>query len=251
MSVSYISNLLFTVLFSFTAGYAVSIYYIRKPLPAAIISLSFALAVVCLYIIVTKKKNAADSIKRIDNELFEKCRYALMLTPERFYDEYAAEILKNNHIDYIKNGNEIFVNGRKLEFSFNYPFSGADDILKILRAANEPIAVIGIAFDENAHSLADGYPEKIKTFDLADIFKYIKNDENLLSHGVIPKKKKLKFVDFFKNSFNPKSAKKFGLYGLIMLLMSRFVFYPTIYIISGCLFITYALITIFFAPRKI
>ena len=77
----------------------------------------------------------------------------------------------------------------------------------------------------------------------------MKKNKTLPEGGFIPKKAKTKISTLFLSTFDRKKVKTFTLYGVALLIMSNFVFFPIWYIISGSIFLAYAIIIKFFAPK--
>lgn len=245
IKISFISNIAFVALFSAAAAYSVAIFYSRKIAPSTIIAISFSVAATCLYILIYRKKDFNVALKRQNENLLDKCRYALALSPENLYASDAERILKNNAINYEIYENEIFIEGKKIIFAFDYPNTNLGEFLKNLRSNNSPLIIAGIDFDDEVKVFAEPFKEKITLVDLYGLYPYIKNDEILLSRYEPPAKHKRKIKNFFKFTSNTKTNKKFAFYGLLLLITSKFVFYPAVYILFGCLFIAYALTTVF------
>ena len=91
----------------------------------------------------------------------------------------------------------------------------------------------------------------MKLAPLSEFFPLLKKALTLPEGGVLPNKKKAGFFNLLKATFIKGKAKTLALYGSFLLIMSRFVFFPIWYIISGSIFLIYAITIKFFAPKPI
>ena len=110
---------------------------------------------------------------------------------------------------------------------------------------------IGTAFTAESQDFVLGFEKRICLVPLSEFFALMKQTDNLPEGGFIPKKKKVGFLTLLKGTFKKEKAKTYALYGGFLLIMSRFVFYPLWYIISGSIFLIYAITIKFFAHSQV
>ena len=93
----------------------------------------------------------------------------------------------------------------------------------------------------------------MKLVDFPKLYFLLKENECLPPLGEseknVPPKKRIRILAVFVAAFDKKKARTFAFYGILTLILGRFSFYPVYYTVTGCLFLIYAVVTKFFAPR--
>lgn len=256
--ISYISDCIFVFGLSFLICYAPLYFFVKKRLPSAIISFFASVIALTLFIFVSRKRTGLLAIKKSEEKQFSDCRNAFLISDDKTINDTMLRLLKKlkNQARPIKNGFAL----PKNEFAF-YKFSakplGADEIINAYKSSPKGALVIffGICFDESARDFAKNLGLRIKLVDFTELFLLLKDNDCVLSasevltEGEKKVSRKRRFISAVIDAFDKKKAKTFAFYGATTLFLSRFVAYPIYYTIIGCVFLIYAVIIKFFAPR--
>ncbi|MBR2385137.1 MAG: hypothetical protein IKA99_05990 [Clostridia bacterium] len=203
--------------------------------------------------LIYKKKKGKLDVKREDEENFLKCVNALcfansednthriFLTLERLGKKpFLTE-------DGILCGTDFFF------VNFSYDKITIGNIVEAYKKTpqGKRLVYLSVDFSDEAKSFADGFNSRIALIPLSDFFALLQKTSTLPEGGMLPKTKKLGFINLIKATFSKTKAKSLAFYGSILLIMSRFVFFPIWYIITGSIFLIYAITVKFFAPKPI
>lgn len=247
---SYISDLIFVVAVSYVSTYAVAIFYSRKvavAIPAAALTAAIS---VCAYLLLVSVKNSKKIAAETSDETICRLQTAIAAMPKEKREYFALKTLKKADKKYSTRGNEIFIEDYKLVFAVKFPQTDADEIFNALSLNDgNKIIIFALNYTETARAFAKS-ARGIKLVDLAVVYPFISDDEELLNYGFTLKREKPEILKSLF-IFDRKKARKTALYGLILLFTSRFTIYPIWYIISGAAFLIYSLIQVFFAKRSL
>lgn len=234
---AYISDGAFVAIFTFFSSYAVVNYYLKNIALSATVAASFTIIVVCVFCILTRKRRKKTLSAKKNAELKEKLRYSLAFCPT---DEYPriSEKLKP------------FTKVESVVCDFRISPLTADEVIAACRGKSLPVQVFACVFSEDAVTLAENSDGNLILTDIDEFYTVFSLCDEIFSYGFVPKKKKLRAAELFKATLKPRIAVRLAFYGLLLIIFSRFVFYPLLYITVGCLFILYALATFTFAKMR-
>ena len=200
-----------------------------------------------------KKKKGVLAVKKEDEERFLKCTGALCLASElenvKLVFSTLEKLGKKPYLteDGILCGSDFFF----VNFSYD-PITVNGVVIAYKKTPKgKNLVYLGISFSNEATAFADGFYSRIKLVALSEFFPILKKAQTLPEGGFLPNKKKLGFLNLLKGTFSRGKARTFATYGSFLLVMSRFVFFPIWYIISGSIFLIYAITVKFFAPKPI
>ena len=230
---------------SFLILKTVSLFYLKNNGAANLIATCLAIAASSAFILVTKNKARKLTLKKSDEKVFSACKTALLL----MNDDEAENLMRKA----LKICDQHILTERLIVCKFTMSPVSADDLLSLYKKAREnglKLTVYGVEFSDSAITLAKALGEKVSLCDMQTTFTLLKGTSLLPSSNecLTPQKPKLK--DMIISTFDKRRARGYTLYGCALLILSRFVFYPIWYIISGCLFLVYALSVKFFANDK-
>ena len=252
IKISEISDGLFVIIASFLLSFVFAFYFFKDNVSSIIVSLPFSGAVFCAYLLCHKKKKGRLAIKREDEERYVKCLNALCLMSREEGENVvfkALDRLGKNPLKVIGG----LVSGDNFYYvNFSYDSVSAGGIVKAYKQTpkGKNLVFVGVSFSEDGVNFAKGFEKRITLVPLTDLFPLLKQTDCLPDGGFIPKKQKIGAIKLLRATFNPKRSKTFALYGIFLLAMSRFVFFPVWYIVSGSIFLIYALAIKFFAPKS-
>ena len=248
---SEISDGLFILGSTFLISFVIGFYFIKNNVTSIIIAIPFAIIVFCIYMLLLKKKKGKLLIKREDEEKFIKCANALCLENREFGENVIFTTLVATGKTPAKVYNGIVCENNFYYVKFTYDKISAGNVASAYKKTpkSKNLVYVAIDFSSDAITFAKSFYAKIKLLTLSEIFPVLKKSNTLPSGGFIPKEQKPSFLSLLKETFQRQKAKTFALYGAFMLIMSRFVFFPVWYIVVGSLFLIYAIIIKFFAPK--
>ena len=245
-----ISDGLFILLSSFSIFFVILYYYLKNNVTAILLSVAFSAIVFCLYMIIKRKKKGKLSIKKEDEESFLKCVNAMCLLPNKECFDIIYETLLRLKKEPIKVENGIVVSDNFIYCKFSYDKISVSNVVSAYKKSpkGKNLVYLGVEFSPECEEFVNGFIKRIRLIKLSEIFPFMKKVNTVPSGGFLPLKKKIGFFTLIKQSFSKKKAKGYALYGIALLIMSNFVFFPLWYIISGSLLLIYAIIIKFFAP---
>lgn len=251
--ISEISDGIFVFGGSFLTAFVVSFYFLKNNVTAIVLSIPVALIVFCAYTLLKRKKKGKLQIKREDEERFLKCLNALCFMSKQEWENIVFTTLERLGKSPIKVDFGIVYEENFVQVKFCYGQIGLDEIVKAYKKTpkSKNLIFIGTAFTTESQDFVLGFEKRICLVPLSEFFALMKQTDNLPEGGFIPKKKKVGFLTLLKGTFKKEKAKTYALYGGFLLIMSRFVFYPLWYIISGSVFLIYAITIKFFAHSQV
>ena len=251
--ISLISDSLFIIFSSFLICFTISFYFLKSNVNAIFVSVPFSIVVFCFYMIIYKKKKGKLAVKREDEESFLKCVNALCLASREKALTTVFKTLEKLDKNPILTSQGIVCGNDFYFVRFSYDPITTDGIIKAYKKTpkSKNLIYVAINFSNEASTFADGFFNKIRLVPLSQFFPFMKTAGTIPNGGFIPTIKKIGLVNLLKGTFNKSKSKTIALYGSFLLIMSRFVFFPIWYIISGSLFLLYAITAKFFAPKPI
>ena len=222
---------------SFFIAYGLSVFYMRKEFPSVILGVCASAITVSVYLLVCRKTRKKVSVKKGEQKEYEN-----FLTTLRFSkDEEISRLIESlpAYKDF------------SVKFKFGFSATTADDLLFAYKSVNEKekLAFFSIEFTPEALKLAKETGEKIKLVSGEELYKALKEIEKLPKPLTVNSEKNYKFLTLLKSTFQKKKVGTIAFYGATLLVLSRFVFYPLFYIVTGTAFLLYALTIKFFAPK--
>ena len=235
---SYIFDGVTVAITSFILSYAVSAFYLTRGAPPVIIGVSVAVAVTAFYILVSKSKRTKFAVKKSEEKEFSNFISALRFLPkEKVRPLIEKTIIAEN--DYLF-----------CDFKFS-PVS-ADDVLSAFKQTpeNKKLVFCAVDFIDETENLLQPLKDRLRLVSGKELFSLFKEKGEVLKADMPnPEKKSQKIKEMLKNTFRKKRAGGLALYGISLIVLSRFVFYPLWYIIIGSAFLIYALAIKFFAAE--
>ena len=247
--ISYVFDGVSTAFMSFLIAYAISFFYLKNRLAAIAISICLSAATVSIYIIFAMRKRKKFFIKKTEENSFSSCKRALCLMEETKTISLIISALNKSGKQVVENDGNFVINEYVITCRFTVEPISADDILTIYKSlpSGKKLLFFGNEFSEKAQALPEFTDSQISIKGIDEVYKLLKDTDSLPAESALPKRKKNKIKTLLKGTFNKKKAGGFALYGSSLLLLSRFVFYPLWYILSGTLFLIYAITIKFFA----
>lgn len=251
--ISEISDGLFIILISFLSAVVFCYYFLKNGFLTLLTAIAVSLLFFTLYLIIRQKKKGKLLIKREDEEKFIKCLNALCLSDSAQAERYVFETLLRLDKNPVKVDGGIICNEHFFFTHFSYDKITISEIVNAykLTPKGKNLCFIGISFLPESEDFANSFISRIKLIPLNELFPLMKQVDCIPDGGFIPSKKKVRLLTLFKASFSHKKVRSFTLYGISLLIMSNFVFYPIWYIVSGCSFLFYAILIKFFAQKPI
>ena len=249
--VSTISDCSFILLTSFILFFTVSFYLLKNNVSAIFLAIPLSIITFCAYMIAHKTKRGKLKVKREDEERFLRCTNALCFASDE-------ECLKIVFLTLERLGKKPFMTDNGIicynDFffvRFSYDSVTVGEITNAYKKTplGKNLVYVGVNFLQETKDFANGFSSRIKIVPLSELFPILKEVNTLPEGGLLPTENKLSFLQLIKGSFNREKSKKFALYGSFLLIMSKFVFFPIWYIISGSIFLIYAITIKFFAPK--
>ena len=247
----YLSDGIFVFITSFFLSFTIFNFYIGIRWAAIILSLDLTVAITMLYAFNAKKKYGKLTIKFSDRKKAENLLDFLCLSSDEIIAKKISEHLKNNDFEVIYTEKyKIRCKDKTIFYVFKYDDVSKQDIADVFKSKDrdEQIELWCVKISDEAMKFAEKiFGKHIKIVDFKMIFQMFYTDK--IQPLTLPQTKDKKaFLLSLKQSFDRKKSKGYAVYGVALLAMSYFVFSPLWYIISGSLFVIYALIVRFFAP---
>ncbi|MBQ7373188.1 MAG: hypothetical protein IJW64_01320 [Clostridia bacterium] len=249
--ISEISDGLFILGSAFLIAFVTGYYFLKNNVTAILISTPCSIILFCVYMLFLKKKKGKLLIKREDEEKYVKCANALCLENKEFGENVVFSTLASLGKNPVKVTNGIVCENDFYYVKFSYDKITAGNLANAYKKTpkSKNLVFIAITFSDDALAFASGFFTRIKLLTLSEIFPFLQKANTLPNGGFIPKEQKTSFLNLLKQTFQRQKAKTFALYGSFLLIMSRFVFFPTWYVICGSIFLIYAITIKFFAPK--
>ena len=254
--ISFISDCIFVFVFSFLVFFTPISYYMNGKTAAIIISACFSVITLALFCLASKKKYGKITLKKADEKKYSELKNYLLLADDKEVEKILFAMLKKSENQPISSKNGLFISdGRKVAYKFSARPSGVDEIIEAYKSTpkNTSLVFFGTAFDSEAVRFSESLSLRIKLVDFSALYLLLAKYDCMpeIPTDTPPvKKRSLGIIKTMIESFDKKKAKNFAFYGFITLVLSRFVMYKIYYIITGCLFIIYAIILKFFAKPK-
>lgn len=251
--ISMISDCLFILLTSFLLFFTFLFYLLKNNAKAIALSLPFSIIVFCIYMILLKSKRGKLKVKREDEKSYIKCVNSLCLSPFEKAKNTVFLTLERLGKKPFMTDTGILCEDDFFFINFTYDSITTGGITEAYKKTpqGKNLVYVGVTFSDDAIAFTEGFLNRIKLLPLSELFVYMKKHCTIPDGGFVPNVKKIGFLSMLKGTFDKGKAKKFALYGGFLLIMSRFVFFPIWYIISGSLFLIYAITIKFFAPKPI
>ena len=251
--ISAISDGLFIIFSSFLTAFTILFYLLKNNVRAILISLPLSVITFCVYMLIKNKKKGVLAVKKEDEERFLKCTGALCLASDMENLKRVFETLEKLGKKPFWTEDGILCNSDFFFVKFNYDPISVNGVVDAYKKTpkGKNLVFLGVNFSIEATAFVDGFGSRIKLVALSEFFPLLKKVQTLPEGGFLPSRKKTSFLNLLKATFSKGKAKTFATYGSFLLIMSRFVFFPVWYIISGSLFLIYAITIKFFAPKTI
>ena len=223
---------------------------------AIIISACFSVITLALFCLASKKKYGKITLKKADEKKYSELKNYLLLADDKEIEKTLFAMLEKSESQPISSKNGLFISGgRKVAYKFSARPLGVDEIIEAYKSTpkNTSLVFFGTAFDSEAVRFSESLSLRIKLVDFSALYLLLAKYDCMpeIPTDTPPvKKRSLGIIKTMIESFDKKKAKNFAFYGFITLVLSRFVMYKIYYIITGCLFIIYAIILKFFAKPK-
>ena len=234
----------------FFASSTVAVYYFGKTFPSYLIAFFCAAIVLSLYTLRVKRKVSFLNLKAADEKNMRGATQAMLLADDKtiltVFTDYFTKIGKRPMVQ-----NSCLVFGENfVAWKIVYDPLTVNDVIECYKKTpqGKNLLLIGNEFSEKALTFASGFGGRIRAIPLSTVLPAVRE------YGCLPETdfprlpEKKPFRAFFRNSFERKKGKKYALYGVLLLLLSNFVFYPVWYIASGCALVVYACAVALFAP---
>ena len=228
----------FVAIFSFFAFYAVINYYLKNLALAATTAVCLSVITLCVFCIVTEKRRKKTLSAQKNADFKKALEYALAFCPTEKYQSVSEKL-------------KPFQKCENAVCAFGISPLTAAEAVAACRGKPLPTQIFACRLGEDAITLAENSDGNIILTDIDEFYSAFNYGDEIFSYGFVPKKKRLRLTDLLKATLKPRVAVRFAFYGLLMLAFSRFVFYPLLYIIIGCVFIVYAVATFIFARRRV
>jgi len=247
---SYIADAVFIFAFTLLTAFAVSRYYIGNFSLSLLCAISVSITVTSLYLLRATGKTKIFKIKKSEEELLLKILNQLALYKKEELLSYFCKFLTAYSVPFEKiNGGFLLKNKN----DFIFPYFGFENIsLKEVAEAykltpkGKNLVLFGNSFDDKAKTFASGFGKRITLTDGSSFYLMMKEKDCFpkITDEII--KTKPKIHSLLKSTFSKTRARQCAFYGVALLILSNFVFYPVYYIISGSLFLIYAVTVRFF-----
>ncbi len=254
--ISYISDCIFVFFFSFMIFFAPVSFFVRKKILAVVAAFFAAVIPLTIFIFVSRKKFGRLAVKKNEEEEYERTKNAFLLSDDDFVDKTMLALLKKIKKQARKQKDcFILPDNERAFYKFSSRPVGADELIRAYKSTPAKCSVIffAVSFDDFAFSFSKNLGIRMKLVDFPKLYFLLKENECLPPLGenekIVSPKKRIKILALFTAAFDKKKARSFAFYGILTLILGRFSFYPVYYTIVGCLFLIYAVITKFFAPR--
>ena len=248
--ISEFSDAIFVFISSFLLSFIFCYYFFKDNAVPIIISVPVGIIFICLFLLYAKKKKGKMQVKREDEERFIKCLNALCLKSKSECDDLIFNVLQKLEKSPIKVENGVVFGDEFYYADFCYDSVTPSKIIKAYKQTpkSKNLVFLSITFSNESVTFIRDFGKRIRLIPLTEFFPVLKQTESIPDGGFIPKKQKLGIKQLIIATFDRKRAKTFTIYGIVLIIMSKFVFFPLWYIISGSIFLIYALAVKFFAP---
>lgn len=253
--ISYISDCIFVLILSFMLFYAPVSFFVKKRIASAIIA--FFASMICLtaFIFISRKKHGELAVKKNEEDAYLRCKNFFLLSNDKTIEDIVVKLFKNlkNQAVLSKNG-IVLPDGNRVFYKFSARPVGADEIISAYKSVPKGSSVIFVAtaFGQDAFDFAKNLGMRIKLVDFPKFYILLKENDclpqindNESENQKLSLKTKLRYI--FLSAFDKKKAKTFAFYGVLTLLLSRFVAFPIYYTVVGCIFLAYAVAVKFLA----
>lgn len=251
--ISAISDGLFIIFSSFLTAFTTLFYLLKNNVLAILISLPISVITFCAYMLMVNKKKGVLAVKKEDEEKFLKCTGALCFASDLENSKRVFETLEKLGKKPFWTEDGILCNNDFFFVKFNYDSVSVNGIVEAYKKTpkGKNLVYLGVNFSSETLTFVDGFGSRIKLVALSEFFPLLKKAQTLPIGGFLPNKKKTTLLQLLRATFSKGKVKTFATYGSFLLIMSRFVFFPIWYIISGSVFLIYAITIKFFAPKTI
>ena len=253
--ISYISDCIFVFILSFMLFYAPVSFFAKNRIASAIIA--FFASIICLtaFIFISRKKHGELAVKKNEEEAYIDCKNFFLLSNDKIIEDLVVKLFKKLKNQAILSKNGIVIpDGNRVFYKFSARPIGADEIISAYKSVPKGSSVIFVAtaFGQDAFDFAKNLGMRIKLVDFPKFYILLKENDCLPPEtdreSKTPKPSlKTKFKYIFLSAFDKKKAKTFAFYGVLTLLLSRFVAFPIYYTVVGCIFLAYAVAIKFLA----
>ncbi len=249
--ISEISDGLFILGSAFLIGFVIAFYFLRNNVTSILVAIPCAVLTFSVYMLFLKKKKGKLLIKREDEEKYIKCANALCLESRAFSEQMVFDTLCAVGKNPVKVASGIVCENNFYFVKFTYDKISVGSVANAYKKTpkSKNLVFLAITFEQDALTFASSFFTRIRLVTLIELFPLLQKHGTLPKGGFLPREKKPSFLALLKATFSRQKSKTFALYGAFLLIMSRFVFFPVWYIISGCAFLIYAITIKFFAPK--
>ena len=246
---------LFIFVSAFFLFYAIIRYSGVNFIPSLTLSILISLALGVVWTVFSLIKKDKQGIKLAEENNLLSLKTELCFMSDKSLTDTLLKYYKKANIQAEKENDYIVLPELKCQVFSSFAFEKTDTtkIIEFYKQTKKgyKTVVLSIDYTVDAVSLVNDLSLRIKLFDLNAVYLSLK-EYNLLPKTTLTKKvNKISFVDKMKGIFIKSNGKKALTLGIIILLSSKFSFYPVYYIIFGGLLIIFSLILRFWGKSPL
>lgn len=211
-----------------------------------VFSLVFAILIMLISIKSLTKKNSNLKLKNKDERKMEQLCYSLCIMKEKEKYDFLFDLLNSVGVLAEKKYGGAFIKKANSVIYIFYDFAPLtkSQIVKVFnllpKTANA--FILSNDFDKDVMEFANRFDGRIKLVDKKNFYVYLKEKDFYPPEVMpLPKEKKAN-LKYIVNLLDKRKAKHFFLFGLVFIGMSYFAPIKLYYLISGSLFLIYAVI---------
>ncbi len=241
---TFISDLLFVALITFTLSLVLLSYFIPYPFTLVYSACVSALCSI-LYFSRSDKKNKAERLKKAEQKEVENLVSELNFCERAEQNDVLENALIKAGLTPERKRGYLLVKDKEAVIFSRFGFKKVDkaDVVRAYNNVNkkQTAYILAQSFDADVISFAERFDGKVILTEGAKVYKFLKDNDALPEY---------KYKDFterkkkgsLKNLLDKKKAKTFFVFGLVFLLTSYFSPLTVYYIVCGCVFLIYSLV---------
>lgn len=216
--------------------------------------LSFTLSACIIFLYakqkVTKRKKYVKN--KEEEKKLEKIKTKLKMNSDKQNFDFLVKLFTLLDYNFIKSGNKLIYKNYNVFILFKFEPITKDELCSFYKKTenNAKTLIFCSELSEQSKIFANDFSERIIIQNAENLFLLMKKVNCFPDVSKIPEKEKVKFLETVKSFLIKENGKRFIWYGITLLIISLFTYYPVFYLLIGTILCVLGLIGRFFGKKE-
>lgn len=252
-SIAFIFDVCFSAFVSFILSFVLLNYFVKKPF-SVIFSVCLALLITLIVAKKLSSEYAQTRLKKAERQTLEIMTAQLSLYTQTEINDLFEKAINKAGYDTERKKGVIFIKNENCAVFIRFGFDGVTktDVVKAFNSINrtEKVYIFAPSFSAEIQSFISRFNGEVIAVDKIKTYKFLNEYESLPKQKYPFSVKKPFSNGVIKTLFGRKKAKSYLAFGIIFLFMSYFVPLKLYYVICGCVFLLFSLLSRLFGKTE-